>query len=238
LDTPIGYLVAERPGLARVFDRLGIDYCCGGRATLIQACAEKGIDIREIVRELDSDDAQSLERDGSDGSTIATLGELVDHVVETHHAYLRRELPRLAVLSDKVSAAHATAHPELLELHDVFADLKGDLELHMLKEEKVLFPLIKKLEAATMSGLTDASVSNPIHMMEHEHASAGHALQRMRALTGGYAAPPDACASYHALLQGMADLEADLHQHVHKENNVLFARASALEADMLLAARR
>jgi regulator of cell morphogenesis and NO signaling len=230
-DTPVGQLVAERPGRARVLERFGIDYCCGGRTPLAQACAERGLDVVEVLRELASDDPRGLEPVRDDGTTDATMGQLADRIVATHHAYLRRELPRLAGLMAKVADAHANRHPELRGLHHVFGELKDELEHHMLKEEKVLFPIIKQLEAATaMPRLHCGSVNNPILVMEHEHASAGSALQRMRALTGGFKPPGDACATYRALLHGLADLEMDLHRHIHKENNILFPRASALEA--------
>jgi regulator of cell morphogenesis and NO signaling len=229
--TTVGQLVTERPGLARVFERLGIDYCCGGRVPLAQACAAKGIDLDAVVRALDSDEPRGLEPGRADGTTDLSLGALADQIVTTHHAYLRRELPRLADLAAKVADAHAIRHPALRALCEVFGDLKDELESHMLKEERVLFPIIKQLEAATtLPGLFCGTVNNPIHAMEHEHASAGSALQRLRAMTDGYQPPDDACASYRALLDGLAELEADLHWHIHKENNVLFPGASALEA--------
>jgi regulator of cell morphogenesis and NO signaling len=229
-DTPLGRLVAEHTSLARVFDRIGLDYCCGGRTTLAQACAEKGLDVGEVLRELESDGIRGMEADRSDGAAV-TMGKLVDQIVASHHVYLRSELPRLAGLLAKVAEAHANRHPELRELHHVFAGLSEELESHMLKEEKVLFPMIKQLEAATaMPRLHCGSVNNPILVMEHEHAYAGSALQRMRALTGGFQPPGDACPTYRALMQGLVDLETDLHRHIHKENNILFPRASALEA--------
>lgn len=232
-DTPVGQLVAERPGRARVLERFGIDYCCGGRTPLDQACAEKGLDVGAVLRELASDDPCVAGPFPDDARTDATLGQLADQIVAVHHAYLRRELPRLGALLAKVADAHAERHSELRELQFVFADLRDELESHMLKEEQVLFPIIKRLEAATsMPSLHCGSVNNPILVMEHEHATAGFALQRMRGLTDGYQTPGDACASYRALLHGLADLELDLHRHIHKENNILFPRASTLEASL------
>jgi regulator of cell morphogenesis and NO signaling len=228
-ETSVGQMVRERPGLASLFDRLGIDYCCGGRTSLAQACAEKGLDVDEVLLALPSSDLEDASADRPEEDEM-TLGELADQIVAIHHTYLHQELPRLAGLLAKVADAHAANHPELRVLRDVFADLKDELEFHMLKEEKILFPLIKQLEtAARMPGFPCDSLNNPILVMEHEHASAGSALERMRALTGGYNPPRDACPTYLALLQGLAELETDLHHHIHKENNILFPQARALE---------
>jgi regulator of cell morphogenesis and NO signaling len=230
-DASLGQLVVEHPGLARVFERLGFDYCCSGRTTLGQACAQKGLEVSDVARELASDRSQRAKEDRAQESMVAPLSNLADQIVAIHHAYLRCELPRLATLLLKVSEAHAGHHPELRELLHVFAGLKEELECHMLKEEMVLFPIIKQLEAETgNSGRHCGSVNHPIHVMEDEHASAGAALQRIRALTDGYTPPSDACASYRVLLEGLAELEADLHRHIHKENNILFPQASELEA--------
>jgi regulator of cell morphogenesis and NO signaling len=230
-ETPVGQLVAKRPRLARVFERLGIDFCCGGRSSLDQACREKGLDVAVVLRELAVGDAEPAEddHDGFDGAT-STMVELIDHIVATHHAYLLRGLPRLSALADKVVDAHGTRHPELKELRDIFDSLRAELTLHMLKEEKILFPIIAQLEAAAdMPAFHCGSVTNPILVMEHEHDDAGVALARLRTLTDGYTPPEDACPTYRGLLNGLAELEADLHLHIHEENNILFPRARATE---------
>lgn len=230
-DLSLGQLVVEHPGLARVLDRLGLDYCCGGRATLAEACAAKGLDVDEVVRELASDGAAGSRPDRPTEPAVAPLTWLADQIVTIHHAYLNRELPRLDGLIDKVVDAHADRHPELRELRRVFTGIKNELESHMFKEEEVLFPIIKQLEAAkAMPRLRCGGINDPILVLEHEHASVGSALQRMRDLTSGYLPPNDACPTYRALLHGLADLEIDLHRHIHKENNVLFPRAGALES--------
>jgi regulator of cell morphogenesis and NO signaling len=235
-EIPVGQLVAERPGRARLFERIGIDYCCGGRAPLGQACAEKGLEVEQVLRELAASDLLNAEEDEFDAAG-ATMSALADHIVAVHHGYLRRELPRLAGLLEKLAGAHGEKHPELHQVREVFASLKEELEMHMLKEEKVLFPIVKQLETA--SRLPDfhcGSVSNPIHVMEHEHQDAGIALARLWELTGGYAAPADACSTYRAALAGLADLEIDLHRHIHKENAILFPRALAAEAALAVEA--
>jgi regulator of cell morphogenesis and NO signaling len=232
LDTQstVGQLVKERPARARVFERLGIDYCCGGKTPLGLACRDKGLDPDQVLRELADLDAGPAEDEAVDWST-ATLSELADHIVETHHAYLRRELPRLDALANTVAAAHGRPHPERLEVLRVFERLQAELELHMLKEEMILFPMVKKLESVTEpTHFSSGSVGNPISVMEHEHDDAGAALARLRELTRGYEAPADACNTYRALLDGLAELEADMHLHVHKENNLLFPGTLAREA--------
>jgi regulator of cell morphogenesis and NO signaling len=228
-ETPVGQLVADRPARARVFERLGIDYCCGGKMPLDQACRDKGLDVAGVVRELELPGADDAGHDAFDASR-ATMSELVDHIVASHHGFLQRELPRLAMLADQVKAAHGSNHPELHELLAVLDGLKEELSFHMLKEEKILFPIIKQLETATeMPQFHCGSVINPIAVMEHEHADTGGALARLRSLTGGYAPPADACPTYCALLDGLAELESDLHRHIHEENNILFPRAHAAE---------
>jgi regulator of cell morphogenesis and NO signaling len=231
-EIPVGELVARQPRLARIFERLRIDYCCGGRATLDQACREAGLDVGAVLRQLEPSEAEFDDggHDNFDGAS-AGMVELIDHIVATHHAYLRRNLPRLAALAAQVFAAHGSRHPELQELCDVFDSLRQELTFHTLKEEKVLFPIIARLEAATeMPQFHCGSVMNPILVMEHEHDAAGAAVARLRALTGGYTPPADACRTYRALLDGMAELEADLRLHIHEENNILFPRALAAEA--------
>jgi regulator of cell morphogenesis and NO signaling len=165
--------------------------------------------------------------------------EMIDHIVATHHAYLRRELPRLTALAGLVFGAHGSRHPELKELCGIFDSLREELLLHMLKEEKVLFPIIARLEGASeIPQFHCGSVMNPIRAMEHEHDDAGAALARLREIAGGYIPPADACPSYRALLEGLAELERDLHLHIHEENNVLFPRARAAEDPLSSVAAR
>lgn len=231
----VGALVVEKPHLARVFERLGIDYCCGGRQTLDEACSRAGVDADQLARLLDEAEASAAgqDRDEEDWAA-APLARLTRHIVERHHVYLRAELPRLAQLISKVVAAHGDKHPELAEVARTFDALHAELASHMMKEERVLFPIVETMEQAAESGqplpaFHCGSVDNPIAVMEDEHQHAGDALARMRALTSGYTAPEDACPTYHALLGGLSQLESDLHLHIHKENNILFPRAAALE---------
>ena len=236
LHDSIGRWVAERPSRSRIFESLGLDYCCGGATPFDRACRDKGLDVATVLRQLGADEVHGAEHDRFDG-TSATMGELIDHIVAFHHDYLRRELPRLAVLADQVAGVHGARHPELSELREIFASLKAELTLHLLKEEKVLFPMIKQLEAATQTPrFHRGSVNNPMLVMEHEHEDVGAALARLRALTGGYKPPADACPTYGAMLDGLAELEAELHLHIHEENNILFPRARAAEDALSTAA--
>ena len=235
-DRIVGELVVENPDRSRVFEQFGIDYCCGGRQTLAVACAKAKADLDRVLALLERNDQASGDSSEPDWST-APLSELARHIVERHHVYLRSELPRLAKLVFQVVSAHAEKHPELREVGRVYAALHAELSTHMMKEERVLFPIVDMMEAASAKGegmplCHCGSVGNPIAVMEHEHQDAGDALARMRVLTNGYTAPADGCPTYHALLDGLKRLEADLHIHIHKENNILFPRAAALEKQL------
>ncbi len=219
-------LVTARPGLAARLDRLGLDYCCGGQRRLGDAVAEAGLDLGDVLDEFASADVAAEAVDWADMSPAA----LVDHLEATHHTYLHDALPRLQGLVDKVTSVHGERHPELGEVRVVFADLRADLEPHLMKEERILFPMIRELAAATEApAFHCGSLANPIKVMLAEHDTAGDLLARLRTLTAGYAVPDDGCASYRALYDGLAELEADTHLHVHKENNVLFPAVLATE---------
>lgn len=224
--TTVAELVVERPGRARVFERFGIDYCCGGKVSLEQACAAKGLDAASVAAALGGIDPGEVERGERDWSEAA-LADLCDHIVETHHAYLREELPRLAGLVEKVVTAHAAEHPELREVEDVLATVAGELQGHMVVEEAVLFRACREIEAHGPGEVP--SLATPLGAMEADHVATGAALDRLRTLTAGYVPPVGACNSYVAMLDGLETLERDLHRHIHEENNILFPRARALQ---------
>ena len=231
METTVSDLVVERPSRSRVFEGLGIDYCCGGGVPLAEACAGAGLDPDEVIAELERREAG---QDGDEsGLASMGMGELVDHIVLTHHAYLKEELPRLSFMVDKAANAHGGAHPELVELRGVFEGLRAELEEHTAKEERVLFPVCKELEGAqTMPAVPFGTVENPIAAMMREHLDAGEGLGKIRELTRGYAVPEDACNTYRAMLDGLSELERDTHYHVFKENSVLFPKAAAAEATL------
>lgn len=226
--TTVGELVVERPARARAFERLGIDYCCGGKLPLAEACRKRGLDPHGVVEALDAvEERQSADRDWS----TSPLAELADHIEQTHHAYLREELPRLSAMTKKVAAVHGDTHAGLKELADVFESFAYGLASHMEKEERVLFPMIRVLEQGGPAG--GPGIDAPVAAMEEEHDEAGQALQAMRRLTDGFTPPRDACNTYRAMLDGLAQLKADMHAHVHKENNILFPRAQRLAKQSL-----
>ena len=227
-EQTVGQLVVERPSRASVFERLGMDYCCGGNKSLNQACREKGLDYETVVQELQSEQAAPSKAERNWAS--ASLTDLCDEIEQTHHAYLKKELPRLEFLTNKVATRHGDHRPALRELRDVFAALKAEMETHMMKEERILFPLCRQLDTAEqLPAMHCGSIGNPIQVMIREHEDVGNALARVRALTGDFACPADACKTFRAMYDSLHELEQDMHRHVHKENNILFPKAVRLE---------
>ncbi len=232
IQTTVGELVAQRPSRSRVFQKLGIDFCCGGKKPLEEVCRAKGLDPLTVATFLEAEDESP--RSAEVDAAAMTLTQICDHVEQTHHAYLKTELPRLHAMIHKVAHVHGDRHPWMKDVLEVFVAFADELGSHMAKEERVLFPIVRQLEANGTSA-TDhcgGTIANPINAMEHEHDAAGDALARMRDLTGGYTPPEGACNTFRATLDGLRELESDMHQHVHKENNVLFPRALELEASL------
>lgn len=228
-DKTLGQLVLERPIRARIFEELGLDYCCGGQSTLTQACAERGLNVESVLARIEESDSADHNVSEVDVAGM-TITELCDHIEETHHQYLRDALPRITQLIEQVVAAHVQRHPELGEVQRVFSDLRAELDSHMWKEENILFPACRDLERPNAAEPHFGSVANPIRVMVMEHEHAGNALAALRKLTADYTLPPDGCPTYAAMLEEMGKLEVDLHIHIHKENNVLFPRAIEAEA--------
>lgn len=237
-ETTVRELVGHYPAARRVFEEHGIDYCCGGNKSLSAAAEESETDLNELIGEvaevIGAPPAPGDERNWYE----ASLTELASHIVERHHNFLKRELPRLETLIARVTNAHGEHHGEMLEsLREVYLSLKGELDAHLQKEELVLFPYVTAAEAFR-NGAGDrppmhcGTVQNPIVQMECEHENAGGALEELRQLTDDYTLPDDACPSFAALYEGLQQLEADLHNHIHLENNILFPRALALERDI------
>ena len=234
LTTTLGEIVRERLSTTRLFEEIGMDYCCGGDQSLEEACRQADRNVEEVLAAVGAalqegpagEDALDYRRLG--------LGDLVSHILETHHVYTKRELDRLPRLLDKVCGVHGERHPELPEIRQLFESLKADLEPHMWKEEQVLFPYVRDLEQARRSGQSSppscfGTVRNPIGMMRTEHESVGQVLEAMRKAARGYQAPEDACVSYRALYEALEAFEKDLHQHIHLENNILFPTVVELE---------
>ena len=233
-EKTVGDLALENPAATRVFEKLGIDYCCGGGQTLEQACQAAHVSINQVADSLTAaSQAASASALGRNWQA-ETLSELLAHIQSTHHVYTREEIARLGPLFDKVCSVHGRNHPELLRLREIFSGLAEELTTHLMKEEMVLFPYILRMEEAVVAKEPVlpppfGSVRNPVAMMMSEHEGAGNALRDMRQIAHGYAAPADACISFQTLYQALAAFEADLHQHIHLENNVLFPRAIEME---------
>ncbi len=228
-DQTVGDFVRQRPARARVFESLKIDYCCGGKISLDRACEKRGINVDEVLEAISQNDAQADASMLVDVDTMK-LTELADHIEATHHAYLREELPRLDFMTEKVSRVHGDKDERLFKMREAFVSLKAELEPHMMKEEKVLFPVVRQLEASNERNQNHCgSVANPIRQMEHEHDQASNALAILNGSTDGYTPPEWACNTYRAMLDSLSRLEADMHQHIHKENNVLFPKAIQFE---------
>jgi regulator of cell morphogenesis and NO signaling len=225
-------LALEVPNATRVFERLKIDYCCGGGRNIAEACEGAGVRLDELSLMLDeAGAAQGDARDFARGP----LSDLIRHILDTHHVYTREESARIQALLEKVCGKHGENHPHLAGLRALFLKLDADLQPHMFKEEQILFPYILRLEAAREAGGMPPSapfgtVNNPVRMMMFEHDTAGDLLREIRAAASDFRAPDDACMSFRALYQALEDYEKDLHQHIHLENNVLFPRAVELEA--------
>jgi regulator of cell morphogenesis and NO signaling len=215
----LGDLVTRQPGLAPVLEALELDYCCGGASTLAEACFANGLVVQDVVDEL----LAHPESEEPEEWTSMTAAELVDHLERTHHPYLSGALVRLTALMDRVVVAHGARHRELSQVSAVLANLRAELEPHLMKEEQILFPMIRQLSASdTTPTFHCGSLQNPIAVMRAEHDGGGGLLAQLRSLTSDYEVPSDGCASYEALYAGLAELEADTHLHIHKENNVLF----------------
>jgi regulator of cell morphogenesis and NO signaling len=235
--TTVRDLVGRHPQTRLVFERYGIDYCCGGGKSLAEAARESQAALADVVRDLDAVMAASptgaarAEKDWY----AAPLHELIEHIVQVHHVYMKQALPRLKELMRTVLHAHAARHGDMLRrVHDLYLTLDAELTNHLRKEEEILFPYIVAAESHRPGGPQGpaacfGSVGNPIRQMEAEHESAGEALAQIRKLTGDYALPDDACPTFRALYEELQRMEADLHRHIHLENNILFPRAMAAE---------
>jgi regulator of cell morphogenesis and NO signaling len=224
----------ENPAATRIFEKFGIDYCCGGNQSLEQACQKANIAIDEVLDTLEmAGDTARAAQQAHDWNR-EPLSELIAHIKRTHHKYTREETARLTGLLQKVCSVHGKNHPELFEIRETFAGLAQELTTHLMKEEMVLFPYIERMEEAVIQKEPVlpgpfGSVQNPVAMMQHEHDSAGDALRAMRNASSDFTSPADACVSYQTLYKALAAFEADLHQHIHLENNILFPRAIAME---------
>lgn len=219
------------PESTRLFETLKIDYCCGGNKPLTEACASAGVEVDNVIALLAV--LSRKEKDIADFQKLS-MTELITHIIETHHVFTKSELDRLDALTEKVIGAHATNHPELLKVGELFRQLSTDLKPHMFKEEQILFPYMKAVDLAASENQPRpfapfGAVDNPIRVMTKEHDTAGDILRELRTVTSDYTVPADACISFQTLYQALEEFEKDLHQHIHLENNILFPEAIKLE---------
>lgn len=231
-DETLGQIAAKDLRKAQVFKKYGLDFCCGGKKTVKEACAEKGLDVTKVEQELQQADRMPASRPlpYNDWS----LDFLADYIVNTHHSYVKKNLPDIRAYADKVMRVHGNRHPELLRVNQLVQEVYNELMAHLVKEEQVLFPYVKELVAAQGGAATKhaahfGTVQNPINMMEMEHEVVGKNLAEIREITNNFTLPEDACASYSLLYRMLDEFEEDLHLHVHLENNILFPQAIQLE---------
>lgn len=222
-NSTLSDLVTEDPRRTRILERFELDYCCHGQRSLDEAVTDRGLDLAQVVAALDlADPAPSGSRLPAENAGLA------HDIVDTHHAYLWEEMPRLRALVDKVHTVHGARHPELARVQAAFTEAVVALDPHMTTEERVVFPAISRLEKSR-AALASGSLAEPIAQLRAEHDVVGDLFKEIRTLTGGYVAPEDGCNSYRAMLTGLEEMELDLHEHIHKENNILFPRTLELE---------
>lgn len=230
----VGDIVARDLRSAAVFTRHGIDFCCGGRRSLEEACRTRGVNPDTLVHELDELTAAG---DGTTDATSWPLERVVDRILRHHHAYVRRQIPIIQAYTHTLAAKKGTHHPELARLAAAFDELAADLEHHLAKEEHILFPFIEAMLAARRDAQRAprtpfGTIQNPVRVMELEHQQAGEDMRHIRAITREYQPPADACPTWRACYVELEHFERDLHAHVHLENNILFPAAARLEEEL------
>ena len=231
-ERTVGEIAAEYPAAARVFEKHHIVYCCGGKHPVVEACRVAGVRAEDVMTEVETAGQTALARQAPDWNA-APLSEVVQHILDKHHAWLREELPLIGQLLKRMLELHGV---RFLPLQRVFTHLRNELESHMRKEEKFLFPSILRMEQAVAAGgripkSPFGSVRHPILMMEQDHDVVSRDLDEIRDITYGYDLPADACMSFRALYRELQALEADLHTHMHLENNIVFPRTARLERE-------
>ena len=232
--TTLGEIAARIPQATRIFEDFGIDYCCGGKKSLEDACASSEISAQDVLQLIQGSQTTKPQTRQMHDWAHESLTSLIAHIKDTHHKYTRSEIERITPMLRRVLSVHGANHPELRRINSEFEALASELLDHMIDEEIVLFPYITRMEECGMgqrtvepSGLN--SLRQPVATLVFQHDSAGDKLRAIRQASGDYRVPEDACMTYRAVFRALAELEADLHQHIHLENNILFPRATAVE---------
>lgn len=232
----VGEIVKLDFRAADVFSSYGIDFCCGGKISVAEACANSGIDEIIVLSELEA--LKNLQGSAVHDFDSWNIGFLADYIIHTHHQFVTKAIPQILPLAQKVADVHGEHHPEVIRINELFNDLANELLSHMQKEEQILFPYIKKLAVDSTAGnCTEGScfgtVAGPISVMEQEHENAGVILKELFRLSDGYTPPEDACNTFRVLYGKLKEFEDDLHRHIHLENNILFPKAVELEQALL-----
>ena len=233
----IGKTVANNFRTAEVFRKYGIDFCCKGGRMLADVCMERNLDMEAIEKELDEKTA-AVTPISEDSYQTMGLDALVDHIMLVHHTYVRESIPPMLAFLHKVNKVHGERHPELAEIYDLFEGCANELTHHMVKEENILFPAIKKMVLAKQNGTQVTPfffgpLENPIGMMENEHTTEGERFFRIAELTNNFTPPDDGCTTYKVAFQKLEEYQKDLFTHIHLENNILFPKALQLEKELL-----
>lgn len=224
-DRTVGEIVAERPAQSRIFQSYAIDFCCQGAKTLRQACEAKGVSLDAIVDQLEAELRDKEAPEFNPATFPPAL--LAEYIEQTHHQFLKDELPRVGAMAARVAQVHGRHTPSLVEVNQIFIEMAEDMFSHMNDEEEMLFPLVKSLVKGEKS---DVSLDGPIGKLLAEHEHAGGSFERLREITNGYQPPAEACNTYRALFAGLLEIEEDMHRHIHLENSVLFPAAQRLIA--------
>jgi regulator of cell morphogenesis and NO signaling len=218
----IGELVALDFRAASVFKEAGIDFCCGGKQSVEEACNEKGIDMSDLKKKLA--DLESLPADNIHNFNEWSLGFLCDYIMNTHHRFVLKSLPELVFYTEKIASVHGDRHPELKEVAGLFAEINRELLQHLKNEEENLFPAVKEY-LKSGSDKAKSIITDQIARLSPEHDFAGGAMDKINSITGNYKMPSDGCNTYHVTFGLLEKFEDDLHVHVHLENNILFPKA-------------
>jgi len=230
-ERTVGEIVADDYRTAKVFERHGIDFCCGGKVALATICTEKRLDLATITGELAAVKGEPVER--SQNYASWELPFLADYIINAHHSYLKENTGQIASYAQKIAAVHGAHHPEVTEIATMFDKIAADMAAHLKEEEEVFFPAVKRADASRKTGAAPAAtdietIRDSLKKLTHEHEEIGDAVHTIRHLAKGYAIPSDVCNTFVVTYQKLKEFEDDLHKHVHLENNILFLKAAQL----------
>ena len=238
ISKTLSEIVNEQGKAASVFEKYHLDYCCKGKRSLQKACEEENVVVENIVEDLEnifSDEVTTIDFKN------CKLTDLSEYIVNTHHSYVKKEMPQLITYLQKVASKHGNRHPELYKIAEIFAEISNEMTAHMNKEETILFPRMKELEQnrfepISLIAKTPGYLALPITIMENEHEDAGNKMNEIRILSNNYTPPEDSCTTFKLLFASLQAFEIDLHHHVNLENSILFPKALLLEKEIQISA--